>query len=187
MSEAKRSTRRGRSPADLVEEVLDHALDVGLAELSLRSAAAAAGTSHKVLLHHFGTREAFLVAVLRRVRRQMLDDVRTNDVADPVETLRRAWAWYAEHPRHDRLLAQGLGLGLFDAAGTGELAADSVRQHVVESGAVGDPARRLVVAAMRGLLIDRVATGDVEGTDAAFERLLGLVRGGLLDEVPTPG
>lgn len=184
MTAAGPATRRARTPDNLVEEVLEHVLDVGLAGLSLRSAAAAAGTSHKVLLHHFGTREAFLVAVLRRVRRQMLDDLRADDEADPVDTLRRAWAWYGDHPRHDRLLAQGLGLGLFDAAGAGELAAESVWQHVVESGAEGDPARRLVLAAVRGLLIDRVATGDAEGTDAAFERLLALVGSGLLATSP---
>jgi AcrR family transcriptional regulator len=47
-----------------------HALDTGIADLSLRQLAAAIGTSHRMLLYHFGSREGLLAAVTRAVEEQ---------------------------------------------------------------------------------------------------------------------
>ena len=47
----------------------------GIADLSLRQLAAAIGTSHRMLIYHFGSREGLLVAVTRAVEereREML-------------------------------------------------------------------------------------------------------------------
>ena len=43
------------------------ALTEGISDKSLRAIAAAAGTSHRMLIHHFGSREGLLVDVIREV------------------------------------------------------------------------------------------------------------------------
>lgn len=55
----------------LIERLACHLLDHGLANASLRPMAAAVGTSDRMLLYYFGTREALLAAVLGQVAAQM--------------------------------------------------------------------------------------------------------------------
>ena len=55
----------------LIERLANHLLDSGLASASLRPMAAAAGTSDRMLLYYFETREALLTAVLEHVAKQM--------------------------------------------------------------------------------------------------------------------
>ncbi len=51
----------------LLAAVVDAALAGGITGLSLRAIAEAAGTSHRMLIHHFGSREGLLVEVIRAV------------------------------------------------------------------------------------------------------------------------
>src|SRR5262249_4478203 len=54
----------------LLGAAVRHAMDWGIADLSLRQLAAAIGTSHRMLLYHFGSREGLLIAVTRAVEEQ---------------------------------------------------------------------------------------------------------------------
>ena len=54
----------------LLAAAVDHALDTGIADLSLRQLAAAIGTSHRMLIYHFGSREGLLAAVTQAVEDQ---------------------------------------------------------------------------------------------------------------------
>src|SRR5262249_6456846 len=54
----------------LLAAAVRHAMDSGIADLSLRQLAAAIGTSHRMLLYHFGSREGLLIAVTRAVEEQ---------------------------------------------------------------------------------------------------------------------
>ena len=49
----------------LLDAVVDVALESGITDRSLRAVAEAAGTSHRMLIHHFGSREGLLVEVTR--------------------------------------------------------------------------------------------------------------------------
>jgi AcrR family transcriptional regulator len=51
----------------LLAAAVDHAMRDGIADLSLRELAAAIGTSHRMLLYHFGSREGLLIAVVQAV------------------------------------------------------------------------------------------------------------------------
>jgi AcrR family transcriptional regulator len=51
------------SPETLLAAAVDRALHGGIADLSLRQTAAAIGTSHRMLIYHFGSREGLLAAV----------------------------------------------------------------------------------------------------------------------------
>lgn len=57
------SSPRERLLAAAVEHVAAH----GVGDLSLRRLAAALGTSHRMLVYHFGSREGLLVEVVREV------------------------------------------------------------------------------------------------------------------------
>src|SRR5271167_3955947 len=63
----------------------------GIGDRSLRDVAAAVGTSHRMLLHHFGSREDLLIAVVEEAeRRQMavVPDLPT----DPADGFAAMWA-----------------------------------------------------------------------------------------------
>ena len=65
------STMRTSQPRErLLTAAVAHALDAGIADLSLRQLAAAIGTSHRMLIYHFGSREGLLVAVTKAVEDQ---------------------------------------------------------------------------------------------------------------------
>ena len=52
----------------LLEAAVQHALKKGIVDLSLREIALEIGTSHRMLVYHFGSREGLLVAVVREAR-----------------------------------------------------------------------------------------------------------------------
>src|SRR5262249_11819692 len=62
--------RTSQARERLLAAAVRHALDAGIADLSLRQLAAAIGTSHRMLLYHFGSREGLLVAVTQAVEQQ---------------------------------------------------------------------------------------------------------------------
>jgi AcrR family transcriptional regulator len=62
--------------------VVSVALTEGISDKSLRAIAQAAGTSHRMLIHHFGSREGLLVDVIREVEERQRT-VLAEMVADP--------------------------------------------------------------------------------------------------------
>jgi AcrR family transcriptional regulator len=172
---------------DVLAAVIDTMAETGIGTRSLRDIAAAAGTSHRMLLHHFGTRDELLVAVVEEVERRQRDSL-TEIPGDPFDAARAHWATLrapALRP-FERLFfecyaraAQGeepftrLLPGAIDTwlAVVGERAASGVDATSI----------RLGLAVVRGLLLDLVATGDEDGVDAAYERFLALLGAGIGD------
>jgi len=75
----------------LLDALIEEFAAGGIGDRSLREVAGAVGTSHRMLLHHFGSREDLLVTVIDEVeRRQMarLPDLPTN----PAESFAAMWA-----------------------------------------------------------------------------------------------
>jgi len=60
---------------ELLEKVTDHVLEHGLIGLSLRPVAAAVGTSDRMLIYHFGSRDALVSAVVARSTERAVDAV----------------------------------------------------------------------------------------------------------------
>jgi AcrR family transcriptional regulator len=168
----------------LLAAAVQQAMRGGIADLSLRELAAAIGTSHRMLLYHFGSREGLLVAVARAVeeaeRERFLSWGMTPDDA------RRIWArlsdpvlWPAERLFFELYVQALLGrLGdkqFLDSTVEGWLA--PVAAAMVEAGASEATARadaRLGMAVVRGLLLDLLATGDRAAVTEAFERYVQL-------------
>jgi AcrR family transcriptional regulator len=174
----------------LLNAVVEAALAGGVTDLSLRAIAAAAGTSHRMLIHHFGSREELLVEVIRAVeerQRAILGGLGTDDEGVPEDLALRFW----EHLRSPELAAQErLFFEVYGQALQGRAWARPLLDGVVEDwvapvaarfeavGASPAAARivaRLSVAVGRGLLLDVLATGDDEEVDAAMRYFLAML------------
>src|SRR6059058_4238419 len=79
----------------ILDACTDHALEHGLPD-RLGPLAAAAGTSNRMLIYHFGTRDGLLREVLEQARRRQVDafnDLLRLRADEPYRaTLARAWA-----------------------------------------------------------------------------------------------
>jgi AcrR family transcriptional regulator len=80
--------------AEILERLADHMLAAGLAGSSLRPLAKAAGTSDRMLLYYFPTKEALVAATLERIaaRQAALLEARMDGQLLPVAALRRRLA-----------------------------------------------------------------------------------------------
>jgi AcrR family transcriptional regulator len=171
----------------LLAAAMDHVAQHGVGDLSLRGLAAALGTSHRMLIYHFGSREGLLIEVIRAVEAQQRAALATmllDEDAPPAETMRRMWKRLADPSLwpNERLFfevyAQALqgsphALPLLDGIvdlWVQPLARIGVAQGVPEAQARAEA--RLGVAVVRGLLLDLLATGEREAVDAAMERYI---------------
>lgn len=73
--------------AELVEGALDYVLTNGLVDLSLRPLAAALGTSDRMLIYHFGSKERLVGEVLQRAQQRLAQTVPPPDAAVDVRSL----------------------------------------------------------------------------------------------------
>jgi len=149
--------------------VLDH----GLEDLSLRPLASGLGTSARMLVYHFGSREGLLRALVMSVRRQedsqirdwWKEGARKRSLSDFVR-----WYWRRLSARYAapaaRLLFEVYAMALRDPRRfPGVLEAPvaywkRLARRAGESRKTADAKATFALAAMRGLLLDRIASGD---------------------------
>jgi AcrR family transcriptional regulator len=172
----------------LLGAIIDHVQRGGISDLSLRDLAAAVGTSHRMLIYHFGSREGVLVAVVQAVeaaqRAFLAQLLAESPDLSPTETMRTMWQRFADPALwpNERLFFELYGQALQDRPGTAGLLGDIVdtwlepmTEYAVIRGWDPRTARaevRLSIAVMRGLLLDLLATRDRAAVDAALERYL---------------
>ena len=164
----------------LLDVCTDYSLEHGLPD-RLEPLATAAGTSSRMLIYHFGTRDELLREILGQARQRQVeaftDLIRLRpDEPYPV-TLARAWSaisgpqgepYLRMFSRLHDTAGEPLWPGFRRTATTDWLAplADGM-------GSLGRPeSATLVLAVIRGLLIDLDATGDTARTDRAFDDFL---------------
>ena len=168
----------------LLDAVIEHFVADGLADQSLRRIAEATGTSHRMLLYHFGSREGLMLAVVRAVEARTLGMWAALGEAAPEQTdelVRQMWAYVADPAVGDfeRLFFALYGRALQGGSASRPLLQGDIETWLeanvalaAEAGVPADVARvhgRLGVAVIRGLLLDLLATGDRGGADAALE------------------
>src|SRR6478609_8542288 len=169
----------------LLEKAVAHVAGHGLSDLSLRELAAAIGTSHRMLIYHFGSREGLLIAVAQAVEQTQRDLVfgagaGPASAADAREFWKRISA--PKLRPQERLFFELYVHALLRRPGTEGFLDDVVESWVapiaaaaVATGVDKRTARadaRLSVAVVRGLILDLLATGDRKGVTEAFERYL---------------
>ena len=174
----------GKPPRQrLLEGAIDYVAQHGLTDVSLRALAAALGTSHRMLIHHFGSKERLWVEIVRAVEARQRD-LLAQVLPEPDQPVGDAmWAWWkhisdpALWP-NERLFFEIYGQALQGRPHTAELLEGIVEDWLdpateinVSLGVPPDLARahaRLGVAITRGLLLDLLATRDVAAVDAAM-------------------
>ena len=175
----------------LLSAAVDYVVEHGLAGLSLRELAAAIGTSHRMLIYHFGSKEGLVVAVVQAVEAAQLEQLERL-AADPdvpaSKGMRLMWKRFTDPAMwpHERLFFEVYSQALQGRPGTTSVLdrivdswVDPLAELAVARGIPRATARadaRLAVAVCRGLLLDLLATGDRKAVDAAFERYLALSR-----------
>ena len=144
----------------LVDTLVEQFAAGGVGDRSLREVAAAVGTSHRMLLHYFGSRESMLMAIVEEVeRRQMtvLPDLPTT----PADHFAAMWA---DVRRPDLRPFERLFFECYARAANGEKPFDRMLPGAVDDwlalteGRPEPAAARLGLAVVRGLLLDLAAT-----------------------------
>ena len=174
-----------------------------MSDLSLRPLAAAIGSSPRVLLFLFGSKAELVQALLARAREdelELLSRARATSGAEGGDLLAVAadlWSWLSAEERRGLLTlwVEGYARSLIDPDGPwGGFAAATVADWLevltaaaeapgagADAGAGGRAAGEveptLVLAVLRGALLDLLATGEVERTTGAVNRQLALLRG----------
>jgi AcrR family transcriptional regulator len=164
--------------ADLLAAVVDACADGGIGTRSLRDLAAAVGTTHRMLIHHFGSREGLLVAVVEEVEaRQRAGFPATVAGASPGDVLTRMWAELSGEALRP---AERLFFECYARGANGEAPFDRLFPGIVGSWldlaageSVAPDFARLSLAVVRGLLLDLVGTGDREATTRALALFAG--------------
>jgi AcrR family transcriptional regulator len=171
----------------LLDRALDYVAQNGISDVSLRTLAAALGTSHRMLIHHFGSKEQLWVEIVRTVearQRELLSDILPEPGA-PLADAMRAWWKHISDPAlwpNERLFFEIYGQALQGRRHTVELL-DGIVEDWLEpvtqlNMSLGLPRRqarahaRLGVAVTRGLLLDLLATRDVGAVDDAMDAFI---------------
>lgn len=164
----------------LLNACTDHALEHGLPD-RLPPLAAAVGVSGRMLVYHFGTKQALQRAILREARQRQVetfgDLLRLRPDEAYLATLNRAWLWMSGASGRPYLgmfgrlredAEQQLWPGFRREATTDWLA--PLAQGL---SSIGRPELATVVlAVIRGLIMDLEATADTTRVDQAFADFL---------------
>ncbi|MHA3021651.1 TetR family transcriptional regulator [Mycobacterium sp. BMJ-28] len=171
--------------AELLDAAVDYAAECGFSELSWRTVATGLAVSPTTLVHHFGTKERLIQAVLERLRERTA--VATSELAgeqpDLATAARAMWDW-ASNPRRRAIFTL-----FFAVYGRALQAPTEYADFVETAGAeVMDTLRRaqgsdvdpdlatrratLVMATVRGLLLDLLSTKDQSRVREAAEHFL---------------
>jgi AcrR family transcriptional regulator len=175
--------------AELLERAYGYVLQHGLAGLSLRPLAAAIGSSPRVLLFLFGSKDGLVKAILTRARADelaFLDQARAGrDAGGLAQVVRVTWQWLAaqSHRQLLTLWAESYARSLAEPDGPWS---GFARQTVADWLAVladaqppahrdtpaGAAERTLTLFVLRGAMLDLLATGDTGRITSAIEHHL---------------
>jgi AcrR family transcriptional regulator len=166
----------------LLDKAIRHAAEHGFAERSLRQIATDLGTSHRMLIYHFGSRDGLLTAIVGEIEqdlRRNLDELMARADLSPVDQGLQFW-----HRLTETTVAFGpLFFELAAAAMRGAPHASQVPHLAIRmwlkpltalwlrAGATPERAphlARLGLATANGLLLDLLLTGDRRRVDAAM-------------------
>jgi AcrR family transcriptional regulator len=177
---------------ELLEAAYRYALAHGLADLSLRPLATAIGSSPRVLLYLFGSKDGLIQALLERARADelaMLEDLSRDRPGTSLEgAALEIWTWLAD-PAHRSLLVlwvEGYSRSLVEPGGPWTNFANQTVADWLDVLAAYQPAqarrtvagraqRTGVLALLRGALLDLLATGDRRRVDASIRLHFGTI------------
>lgn len=171
----------------ILEQTLAYAAEHGLADLSLRPLANALGTSDRMLLHYFGSKENLIGQALAAGRPDvpaLLDEDTPQPLADLARRLWLDMTNGGEQEPRVRLLLQVLALAITDPNTYTEYARGAIADWIdplISSfrsngmqAAEAQARATAIVSGLRGLALDSYVTGDRARTTAAAEVLIAM-------------
>jgi AcrR family transcriptional regulator len=178
-------TRRGEARRrELLDRVTDDLAVNGLVDFSLRRAARAAGTTHKVLLYHFAGADDLLAQAIFRLRERRISRglaAATGPGPGPQTLADRVRAvWPVLVGEESPVLEQAMGLTMYNPGRFAELGREASKQYLPGLLSLCPPqwpdrrkleVAEMILAALRGFLVDYRVSGDEAGADAGFEAL----------------
>ncbi len=179
-------TEQGPARQRLLTAVVEHLAGHGLGDLSLRRLAEAVGTSHRMLLYHFGSMEGLLVEVVRAVEAKQRAVLASLPTDGPAEAARAFWRTLTDPSlrAHERLFFELYAQAAQGRPGTTPLLDGivtdwlepiaAVQRALGYPPAVAETRARLGLAVARGLLLDLIATDDEAGVNAAMDHFIAL-------------
>lgn len=188
-SAVKRTTPDPLSPNNALVKILDatiaYVLENGIGDLSLRQIADGIGTSHRMLIYHFGSADAFWEAVLREIRhREQRSRPRLAFTGtDLAQWIEQSWDRFAADSYLPvmRLLFTLYVKAINEPDRFGDFLDDAVDGWVKHSTTIfthfgfereeAQVRARIMLATIRGLLLNLLATGDRTSTTAALRRV----------------
>ncbi len=167
----------------LLRAATAYAAHHGIAGLTLRPLAKAIGTSDRMLVYYFRTREDLVVEIVDRAVDSLFKTLESADATDPGDYFRRLWATVRSDRHRPAVLLylEAAGLSMTDARWRGRMDTAIERyQTSLErwARAAGVPPERsptvarLVSAAVDGLLLQSTIDGKRADTDYAFDLLI---------------
>lgn len=172
---------------ELLEAAYRYVLEHGLSEMSLRPLATAIGTSPRVLLYLFGSKDGLIRALLARARADELAVLHsigsgTGTLGD-VDVAERVWDWLVAPGRRGLLVlwVEAYARSLVEPQGPwGDFARTTVDDWLDVLARAQPPAERHdsaaaarrtgLLAVLRGGLLDLLATGDTERITTAVHQ-----------------
>lgn len=149
---------------ELLERIIDAVAAHGMVDRSLREIAEDAGTSHRMVLYHFGSREGLVAAIVdeTEARQRSLLRALAATAESPADLVMGLWEQVSSEELRPfvRLFFESLAAG----SGTDRLTSawlEESRDLTTMVGIDFDPVElRLGIAVARGLLIDVLTSGD---------------------------
>jgi AcrR family transcriptional regulator len=181
------ASTKGSIRQQLLQSVMQHLEAEGLGAASLRQIASAVGTSHRMLVYHFGSKEALLVEVVRALeqqQKQFLASLAADATLAPIDQMQRMWQQLIDPSvwPHARLFFEVYGQALRGGRGSKPFLKDVIdswvgplvdlgRRHGIAESEVQSFAR-LSLAVTRGLLLDLLTSGDRDRVIATMDHFL---------------
>jgi AcrR family transcriptional regulator len=169
----------------LLDGTLEYLRQHGLDGLSLRPLAAHLGTSSRMLIHHFGTREALLAQALARYRQHLLPGAAPGGGGDVAVAAWNVWLDITAPAAQGQLRLLFQVLAHAEAVSGGPVATvarqavedwiEAVSRTLAAAGRPPDdcaPLATVLVSGLRGLALDLLVTGDRPRCDRAARLLI---------------
>ena len=177
-------TANPKRPEVLLDSIVEYLTTHGVADVSLRPLAKAVGSSPRVLLYYFGSKEQLVARSLKRLRerqRAAFARMKQAGAQDPIEVCRAVWRQLAAPQTEPllRLFFQAYSMGLQEPKRFAGFLHDAIEDWLeflaaprIAAGAAPAAARAyatVVLAGFRGFMLDYCATHDRRRIDAGVQ------------------
>ena len=166
----------------LLRAVVDDLALNGLADFSLRRAARAAGTTHKVLLYYFNGADDLLGQALPKLRERRIDAVlaAAGPAGSLADRVRAMWPVLMDDTTGVRVIDQAMGLAMYDPGRYAHLTAEAYPAYTGMLVSWCPPhwteqrkleVATLIVATLRGCIAEWRITRDMTHITPALDAL----------------